>query len=92
MICTTVRKDSECPFMTKAGCSFDGGVCKPAVEQCEGCGRTTEFSSEKYCMSVADPSNKWKNGNCNLATHVVYVDDKPKQKINPIKASKRGGR
>lgn len=39
---------------------------------------------------MADPELKWKNGNCNLATHVV-VEAKKKQKINPIKASKRGG-
>ncbi len=90
MKCTTVRDGSECPFMEKDGCSYEGGVCKPIVEKCEGCSRTTEFASEKYCVSLADPELKWKNGNCNLATHVV-VEAKKKQKINPIKASKRGG-
>lgn len=92
MICTTVRNGSDCPFMTKAGCSYEGGVCKPIVEKCEGCARIGEFSSEKYCTSAPDPDARWKNGNCNLATHVKNVIEEKKQKINPIKASKRGGR
>ncbi|MCG8470926.1 MAG: PxxKW family cysteine-rich protein, partial [Desulfobacterales bacterium] len=48
--------------------------------------------SEKYCTSAPDPDARWKNGNCNLATHVKNVIEEKKQKINPIKASKRGGR
>jgi hypothetical protein len=32
---------------------------------------------------------KWKNGNCNLATHVATTVAANKQKINPLKASKR---
>lgn len=92
MLCTTVRNNIECPFMKKQGCSYEGGVCKPIVEKCEGCNRITEFSSEKYCLSAPEPDVKWKNGNCNLATHVVNVVVEKKQKINPIKASKRGSR
>lgn len=76
--------------MTKEGCSYEGGVCKTVVEQCDGCGRITEFSSDKYCSSLPDPSLRWKNGNCNMATHVKTEVGK-KQKINPLKASKRGG-
>jgi hypothetical protein len=33
---------------------------------------------------------KWKNGNCNLATHVVSTVVTAKAKVNPLKASKRG--
>ncbi len=91
MICTTVRKDNECPFMTKQGCSYEGGVCKPIVEKCEGCGRVSEFSSEKYCTSNPEPDIKWKVGNCNMATHIKLEVSETKKKINPIKASKRGG-
>ncbi len=90
MLCTTVRPNTECPFMAKEGCSYEGGVCNPIIDKCEGCARVIEFSSEKYCVSNPGPELKWKNGNCNLATHVV-VEAKKKQKINPIKASKRGG-
>lgn len=92
MLCTTVRNNVECPFMTKGGCSYEGGVCKPIVEQCEGCGKIVEYASEKYCTSAPEPAVKWKNGNCNMATHVVTTVAEKKQKINPIKASKRGGR
>ncbi|MBW2436990.1 MAG: PxxKW family cysteine-rich protein, partial [Deltaproteobacteria bacterium] len=35
---------------------------------------------------------KWKNGNCNLATHVTIESKKAKAKINPLKASKRKSR
>jgi hypothetical protein len=35
---------------------------------------------------------KWKNGNCNLATHVTSAAVAAKAKVNPLKASKRGGR
>lgn len=90
MLCTTVRENVECPFMTKSGCSYEGNVCKPIVPQCEGCARITEYSSKHYCASQPDPAAKWKLGTCNMATHVSTVKAEVKQKINPIKASKRG--
>lgn len=90
MICETVRKGSECVFMASAGCSYDGGSCLTIDEKCDGCKRTVEYADEKYCVTCAAPGTKWKNGNCNLATHVKADGDKKKQKINPIKASKRG--
>ncbi len=90
MLCTTVRKENECVFMKKKGCSYEGGSCLSIVEKCEGCKRITEFESEKYCLSAPDPYVKWKYGICNMATHVKVTVEKTKQKINPIKASKRG--
>lgn len=90
MLCTTVRENVECPFMKQEGCSYVGNVCKPIVPQCEGCGRITEYASKQYCQSQPDPMAKWKLGNCNMATHVVNVKIETKQKVNPIKASKRG--
>ena len=93
MICTTVRNEKECPFMTANGCSYNGGICHEVVEQCKGCNRDAEYASGWYCTACPDPSLKWKNGNCNLASHVSNdtTSDK-KQKINPLKASKRGNR
>ena len=89
MICTTIRKDKECVFMATGGCSFNGGSCKPIIESCEGCKRIIENEVGKYCNAYPEPSARWKNGSCNLATHVTIVSTKKVQKINPIKASKR---
>jgi hypothetical protein len=92
MICTTIRNEKECPFMTAQGCSYNGGICHVIVEQCEGCKRSEKFPSGWYCNACPDPSVKWKNGNCNLATHVSSIVVGKKAKVNPIKASKRGNR
>jgi len=35
---------------------------------------------------------KWKNGICNMATHVTITVKQEKAKLNPIKASKRGNK
>ena len=42
MICETIRKGKECPFMTAKGCSYNGGICHEIVENCQGCNRTIE--------------------------------------------------
>ncbi|MBF0242448.1 MAG: PxxKW family cysteine-rich protein [Desulfamplus sp.] len=89
MICTTVRNGDECVFMSNRGCKYNGGECKPIVEKCEGCQRVVENDNGKFCTAAPDPAMKWKNGICNLATHVKVVVEVKKQKLNPIKASKR---
>jgi hypothetical protein len=71
MVCTTVRKGFECPFMTAKGCSYNGGICHEVVEHCNGCNRSAEFSSKWYCTACPDPSIKWKTGDCNFASHVT---------------------
>ena len=89
MICTTIRKDEECVFMTADGCGYNGGACKPVIDSCEGCQKASDYPTGKFCKAAPDPSLKWKNGNCNLATHVKTSVETKKQKVNPIKASKR---
>jgi hypothetical protein len=89
MQCATVKVGVECVFMTKNGCSYKGGSCQQAIEACEGCARTIEFSSGWYCAACPEPSIKWKNGRCNLATHVKGEVKTEKVKVNPLKASKR---
>lgn len=89
MICTTVREGDDCVFMTAAGCSYNEGNCLTIIDECNGCQRTSEFATGVYCTAAPDPSLKWKNGNCNVATHVKTVTATKKQKVNPIKASKR---
>jgi hypothetical protein len=92
MVCATVRKGKECPFMTAKGCSYNGGICHEIVEKCDGCNRSVELSSGWYCTAYPDPSLKWKIGNCNLASHVASALSTTKAKINPLKASKRRSR
>lgn len=89
MDCSTVKKDTECVFMTKKGCSFNGGSCHPIVEECNGCSRSSEVSSGWYCTACPDPSVKWRHGDCNFATHVAKEIQVKNTKINPLKASKR---
>ncbi len=78
--------------MTAAGCSFNGGSCAEIIEACNGCNRSESHDTGWFCSAFPDPSVKWKNGNCNLATHVQKVSGDPKAKVNPIKASKRRGK
>ncbi len=91
MNCATIREGKDCPFMKKKGCTYLGGTCHPVVEQCEGCNRKEEIAGGWYCATFPEPLAKWKNGNCNMATHVKLVSEKKATKVNPLKASKRGG-
>jgi hypothetical protein len=74
--------------MTKKGCSYNGGFCHEIVEGCEGCNRKIEISGGWYCASFPEPSLKWKNGSCNMASH-VSASAAAEAKVNPLKASKR---
>jgi hypothetical protein len=90
MICQTIRKGHECAFMTAKGCGYNGGHCNEIVEACKGCNRTIQIESGVYCITCPEPAIKWKQGKCNLATHIVAAAAPTKAKINPLKASKRG--
>lgn len=93
MECVTIKAGHQCAFMTKNGCSFNGGQCYPVVEQCEGCERVLNLPQGKYCAAVPNPQVKWRIGSCNLATHVKRATTKEQElKINPLKASKRKAR
>lgn len=88
MHCESVKPGVDCVFMSKKGCSFNGGKCKPTVEACTGCDRTLEFEGLNFCGSFPDPDSKWRRGACNLATHVKIAKETV-AKVNPLKASKR---
>jgi hypothetical protein len=90
MVCATIKKGMECAFMTAKGCSYNSGICHQIVAQCDGCNRRAEHGPGWYCAACPDPSLKWKNGNCNLATHVASTTTTSQVKVNPLKASKRG--
>ena len=89
MNCTTVKEGTDCFFMNKAGCQFNGGICHQVVEECEGCRKIQEFSTGKFCLCFPDPSSKWRMGICNMATHKSTLTTKERNKVNPLKASKR---
>jgi hypothetical protein len=86
-----VKEGEECLFMTKAGCTYNGGSCHPIVEQCEGCERVVTYHDQRFCRSYPNPSVKWKTGKCNFATH-MKASGQNQQKINPLKASKRNNK
>ncbi|HAY21556.1 MAG TPA: hypothetical protein DCY27_05210 [Desulfobacterales bacterium] len=93
MDCVTIKAGQPCNFMTKKGCSFNGGRCHEIIDKCEGCDRILETESGRYCAATPNPEAKWRSGTCNLATHVKNATSGGKTvKINPIKASKRGMR
>ena len=89
MVCQTVKKGTECFFMTKKGCSFNGGKCHEIVEKCEGCDRISEYPSGRFCSSYPYPEKKWQNGGCNFATHIKSETPKEGKRLNALKASKR---
>ena len=89
MICDTIRKGDQCVFMSASGCSYTHGSCHEVISDCEGCGRTRQYPTGWYCTASADPGNKWKGGHCNLATHIQLQRTTQRQKLNPLKASKR---
>ena len=89
MICQTVKVGTDCFFMTKKGCNFNGGTCYTIVANCEGCGRIKEYPAGKYCSAYPQPEMKWKSGKCNFATHVELDAPKEEKKVNALKASKR---
>lgn len=77
--------------MTQEGMLYNGFVCQPIVEQCQGCDRTQDFEGQEYCVSYPMPSTRWSMGRCNFATHVKN-ELKSNAKVNPLKASKRASK
>jgi hypothetical protein len=61
-------------------------------EKCIGCGHIRQIDGIGYCNSYANPSSKWTAGMCNFATHAKIERKVEKISLNPLKASKRGGK
>jgi len=90
MVCQTIKAGTECVFMGKKGCTYNGGKCHPIVEECHGCDRIVEYATGAYCNSYSEPKLKWLSGSCNLATHIKKAQNSNgTKKLNPLKASKR---
>jgi hypothetical protein len=93
MVCQTVKVGAECVFMSKGGCSYNGGKCYPIIDSCTGCDRVMEYPTGLYCKAYSEPALKWVQRSCTLATHVKRDNGTlEKKKINPLKASKRKSR
>ena len=45
------------------------------VDECQGCRRIEKTNT---CEAYIKPSAKWRLGNCNLASHIVLEEVKPK--------------
>ena len=69
MLCTTIKEGTECAFMSKKGCEFNGGACHTIVEECQGCERIFQSGTGQYCKVFPQPAIKWRRGACNMATH-----------------------
>ena len=89
MQCVTLKNGVECAFMTRKGCSFNGGRCHAVVDNCQGCSRTENFPEGTFCSVAPQPAIKWTRGSCNFATHIERKVATQTQKLNPLKASKR---
>ncbi|MDL2307280.1 PxxKW family cysteine-rich protein [Desulfovibrio sp. OttesenSCG-928-C06] len=77
--------------MTAEGMLYNGFICQPIDEKCEGCDRARPFEGQSYCYTYAQPATKWNLGRCNFATH-VKAETKAQVKVNPLKASKRASK
>ena len=91
MLCQTVKMGFECAFMSKKGCGFFNGSCEKIIDKCDGCTKTIDYESGKYCKVYHDPTSKWRNGKCPTATH-IKLEIQETTKINPLKASKRASK
>ncbi|MDR2050466.1 MAG: PxxKW family cysteine-rich protein [Deltaproteobacteria bacterium] len=73
------------------GMLYNGVLCLPVVDRCQGCERVQDFEGQGYCTSYPAPASKWNLGRCNFATH-VKKEIKTQAKVNPLKASKRASK
>ena len=92
MKCQTVLPGTECTFWSKSGCICEGGSCQNVIEMCEGCDHIVDGTIGPVCVKAPAPIKKWSAGLCNFATHRKVEVKIEEVKVNPIKASKRGGR
>ncbi len=92
MICQTIKNGQDCGFMTKKGCSFNGGSCHIIIDSCGECNKIFEVEARKYCKVYPNPAIKWNTGKCPTASHIKLEIAENTQKINPLKASKRASK
>jgi len=84
-----MAKENTTAAATPDTAMYTSGAFTPAIDKCEGCGRTIEVDSTNYCKTYTSPEAKWRLGICNFATHVKPEIAVTKVRVNPLKASKR---
>lgn len=89
MICQSIKVGTDCAFMNKKGCGFNGGSCHIIADKCGECEKILAIDTGSYCKVYPDPASKWLYGNCPTATHIKKAVAASTQKVNPLKASKR---
>jgi len=89
--CTTLKPDHECLFMKKDHCTFGEGFCHPIIDSCLGpeCEHVQTINDVKYCDAYAYPANKWKWGDCPLATNLKKVEEEKKSPVVQRKFKKK---
>lgn len=92
MLCQTIKPGTDCAFMSKKGCGFNGGSCHVIVEKCNGCNKILELPTGTYCRVYPDPAAKWGARSCPTASHLKLEVKESTQKVNPLKASKRASK
>ena len=55
------------------------------IDKCQGCSHT----DGKYCKAYAFPDKKWKNGDCNFASHIFTEEEKKKIRVGQQKQKRR---
>jgi hypothetical protein len=75
----------------EGGMLYNGVLCRPVIDKCQGCERVQDFEGQGYCASYPAPASKWTLGRCNFATH-VRAEARAQAKVNPLKASKRAAK
>ena len=76
----------KCILLTKKVVVKEKGQETPVTMEKGPCSR---IADDKTCCAYFNPSEKWKLGNCGLATHLFQEEEVKKFKLNPIKASKK---
>lgn len=68
------------------------GDCKPHETPTEDkCDRIVKEKGNFYCSTFYNPDAKWRNGNCNMASHIKKEEDKQsgKKRVGQQKQKKR---
>lgn len=94
--CQKDRPGKPCPFWQKdkkhpdGVCTFYDGKCFTTIDQCKGC----KYIEGPFCMVYISPSAQWHRGRCPMYVNPAEVQKKVEEekKLNPLKASKRGGK
>lgn len=77
----------------KGQCTYNQSGCETISDECKECDLKVELKSKVYCSVYACPKAQWLyKRHCPLATHIKKAAEEKAKMVNPLKASKRGGK